>query len=150
MGIPTKENPENVAKSIFSELDENKDGIVTSTEYKSVASKNPLLLQGIGMFNPEKIQNFPVSAVFPSQGIAITFGHPNWPLVLNIMIGLRLSIDTHVPLSLSLLFFKFIDGYCIFEIGTGKFIQLFITETFCGKADHEIDKVSYFSFIILQ
>lgn len=69
-------------------MDADGDKIITLEEYKSIITKNPVLLQGLGLYNPENEIRYEL----PTRGITVTFGHPNWGLMLNIMIGIRLSV----------------------------------------------------------
>ena len=88
LGIRMPADPYRVADSVFQALDENGDGIVTLDEYKDVAQRNPVILQGLGLFEPQNVVQYEL----PTSGVTVTFGHAHWGLMLNIMIGIRLSI----------------------------------------------------------
>ena len=77
-----------MADSIFKALDEDNNGLVTLEEFKDVAQQRPIVLQGLGLYNPENYVHYEL----PASGTTVTFGHAKWGLMLNIMIGIRLSV----------------------------------------------------------
>lgn len=77
-----------MADSIFDAMDADGDNRITLEEYKKLVNKKPVLLQGLGLYDPGN----EIQYELPTRGITVTFGHANWGLMLNIMIGIRLSV----------------------------------------------------------
>jgi len=99
LGITPHRDACEVADSIFNAMDENGDEIITLQEYKDAVNQNPVLLQGLGLFDPKD----EIQYQLPTHGVTVTFGHAKWGLMLNIMIGIRLAVPAAGELTSHLL-----------------------------------------------
>ena len=76
------------AREIFLAQIDHDSSVGTTLQFKDIAQQRPIVLQGLGLYNPENYVHYEL----PTSGITVTFGHAKWGLMLNIMIGIRLSV----------------------------------------------------------
>ncbi|KAL1495262.1 hypothetical protein AB1Y20_017122 [Prymnesium parvum] len=100
---------EQMAKALFDQMDREGKGFILKSDYLQLASTNPELIKKIGLDNTSangrKSLQRRKSAINPprsaeqrrrsrrkKRGTTVTFGHANWEQVVQMMLGIRLSV----------------------------------------------------------
>lgn len=110
----TPENAARSAKELVKWMDRDGDGYVTRDEYIQLARERPDIIKQVGLGggvrksqsqrNPTAHQVQAMSEASSNahkqkQGTVITFGHANWELVVQMMLGIRMALGMGVATS---------------------------------------------------
>ena len=106
---------EQIADELFVQMDREGKGYITKSDYLQLANTNPELLKRIGLGNSRLLGrasqrrksavNPPVGRSGGEQrrrsrkkkgGLTVAFGHANWEQVVQMMLGIRLSVGQAV------------------------------------------------------